>query len=216
MASHFLGWECLQARHEIPWPSIICLQTPQTLAFLKTLFLKLCRLAVNSSGWASGGVVPRGDGAAGWVPNSASSARPGRPPGSRPPQGPLEAARAIAAARAGPAVTWPRRPNNAAVPGGRPHRAPLGPLPAGQVDPDDQTLGAAGPECSRGLQARVGGPSPGSCTTGLFLHSFIRRYSNFSREQNLPAACSLQSSRGLAYTKQKRRTGKALEASKAL
>lgn len=42
-------------RHEIPRPSIICLQTPQALAFLKALFLKLCRLAVTSSGWKNKG-----------------------------------------------------------------------------------------------------------------------------------------------------------------
>lgn len=157
----------MQARHEIPWPSIICLHTPQTLAFLKTLFLKLCRLAVNSSGWASGGVVPRGDGVAGWVPNGASSARPGRPPGSRPPQGPLEAARAIAATAPGPAVTWPRCPNNAAVPGGPPPRAPLGPLPAGQVDLDDQILGAAGLRVFTGLAGQ------GGRAESWFLHNWV-------------------------------------------
>lgn len=50
--------------------------------------------------WVSSGAVPRGDGAAAWAP---SSARAGRPPGSRPPQGPLEAAKGNRAARAGPA-----------------------------------------------------------------------------------------------------------------
>lgn len=120
-----------------------------------------------SSTWASGGVVPRGDGVAGWVPNGASSARPGRPPGSRPPQGPLEAARAIAATAPGPAVTWPRCPNNAAVPGGPPPRAPLGPLPAGQVDLDDQILGAAGLRVFTGLAGQ------GGRAESWFLHNWV-------------------------------------------
>nr|XP_035928485.1 basic salivary proline-rich protein 1-like [Halichoerus grypus] len=120
---------------------------------------------------AGGGAAPylrerrvrRGDGRSRPGAEQRSSARAGRPPGSppRPPQGPLEAARAIATAAPGR-----RSPGLSAQPCGR--RA--GPPPPGAP------VRLRAPPCAPGTSPE--GPPRGGLTRGPLLREFTRRKSS--------------------------------------